>query len=79
MRSPIHLEPTSFKEDTKPVDPPQDVDKPHLNVSTNTTTNLNETCSWDTSCDQLLHLVLPGHSSDPQDISSVENVEIEFL
>ena len=79
MRSPIHLEPASFKKDTKPVNPSEDVDKPHLNVSTSTTTNLNETCSLGTSCDQLLHLYPPSHSSDPQDISSVENVEIEFL
>ena len=79
MRSPIHLEPASFKKDTKPVNPSEDVDKPHLNVSTSTTTNLNETCSLGTSCDQLLHLDPPSHSSDPQDISSVENVEIEFL
>ena len=73
------MEPTSFKKDTKLVDPPLDVDKPHLNVSTSTTTNLNETCSLDTSCYQLLHLDPPSHSSNPQDISSVENVEIEFL
>ena len=44
MRSPIHLEPASFKKDIKLDDPPQDVDKPHLSVSTSTTTNLNETC-----------------------------------
>ena len=79
IRSPIHLDPTSFKKDTKPVGPPQDVDRPHLNVSTSTTTNLSETCSLDTSCDQLLHLDPPSHSSDPQDISIVENVEIDFL
>ena len=79
MRSPIYLEPTSLKKDTRPVDPPQDVDKPHLNVSTSTTTNLNKTCSLDNSCDQLLHMDPPSHSSDPQVISSVENVEMEFL
>ena len=28
MRSPIHLEPASFKKDIKPDDPPQDVDIP---------------------------------------------------
>ena len=33
----------------------------------------------DASCDQLLHLDPPSHSSDPQDISSAENVEIEFF
>ena len=39
MRSPIHMEPSRFKKGTKPVHPPQDVDKPHLNVSTSTNTN----------------------------------------
>ena len=34
MRSTIHLEPASFKKDMKPDDPPQDVDIPHLSVST---------------------------------------------
>ena len=79
MRSPIHLELAPFKKSTKSDDPPQDGDKPHLSVSTSTTTNLNTTCSLDTSCDQLLHLDPPSHSSDSQDISSVENVEIEFI
>ena len=79
MMFPIHLEPTSFKKDIKPDDPPQDVDKPHLSVSTSTTTNLNETCSLDASCDHLLHLDSPSHSSEPQYTSSVESVEIEFI
>ena len=79
MRSPIHMEPTSFKKGTKPDDPPQNVDKPHLSASISTITNLDVTCTLDTSCDQLLHLDPSSHSSDPQDISSVENVEIEFL
>ena len=38
--------------------------------------NVNETCSLDTSCDHLLHLDSPSHSSEPQD---VESVEIEFI
>ena len=79
MRSPIYLEPTSSKKDTKPVDPPKNMDKSHLSASSNTITNLDVTCTLDTSCDQLLHLDPPSHSSDPQDISSVVNVEIEFL
>ena len=60
-------------------DPPQDVDKSHLSDSTSTTTNLNETCSLDTSCDHLLHLDSPCLSSELQDTSSVESVEIEFV
>ena len=79
MRFPIHLEPTLFKKGTKPDDPPQNVDKPHLRDSISTTTNLDVTCTLDTSCDQQLHLDPPSHSSEPQDISSVENVKIEFI
>ena len=79
MRSPIHLEPASFKKDIKPDDPPQDGDKPHLSVSTSTTTNLNVTCTLDTSCDHLLHLDSPSLSSQLQETSSVDSVEIEFL
>ena len=59
-----------------PDDPPQDVDKSHLSDSTSTTTNLNETCSLDISCDQLLHLDSPSLSSELQNTSSVE---IEFV
>ena len=55
------MEPTPFKKGTKPDDPPQDLDKPHLSVSTSTTTNLNVTCTLDTSCDQLLDLDPPSH------------------
>ena len=60
-------------------DPPQDVDKSRLSESTSTTTNLNETCSLDTSCDRLLHLDSPSLSSELQDTSSVEGVEIELF
>ena len=66
IRSPIHLELVPFKKGIKPDDPPQDVDKTHLSVSTSTTTNLNETHSFDTSCDPLLHFDSPNHSSEPQ-------------
>ena len=73
------MKPTPFKKGTKPDDPPQNVDKPHLSASINTSTKLDVTCTLDTSSDQLFHLDPPSHSSDPQDISSVEKVEIEFL
>ena len=43
-----------------PDDPPQDMDKSHLSNLTSTSTNLNETCSLDTSCDHLLHLDSPS-------------------
>ena len=75
MSSPIHVELAPFKRSGKPDDLPQDVDKSHLS----SITNLDVSCSLDTSCYHLLYLDSPSHSSDPQDISSVENVEIEFL
>ena len=73
--SSIHLEPTAFKKGTTPDDPPQHVDKSHLS----SITNLDVTCSLDTSCDHLLHLESPSHSSEPQDTSSVQSVEVEFF
>ena len=59
--------------------PPQDVDKSHLSESTSTTTNLNETCSLDTSCDHLLHLDSPSLSSELQDTSIVVTIEPESV
>ena len=79
VRSPIHMEPTPFKKGTKPDDPPQNVDKSHVSAPISTITNLYITCTLDTSCDQLLHLDPPWHSSDPQDISSVENIKLNFF
>ena len=51
----------------------------HLSDSTSTTNRLNETCSLDTSGDDLLHLDSPSLSSELQDTSSVEQVEVEFF
>ena len=79
MRSPIHVELAPFKKGIKSDDPPQNVDISHLSDPTSTTTNLDETYPLDTSCDHLLHLDSPSLSSELQDTSSVENVEIEFL
>ena len=79
VRSPILMKPNPFKKGTKPDDPPQNVNKPHLSASISTITNLDVTSTLDTSCDQLLHFDPHSYSSDPQDTSSDENVEIEFL
>ena len=79
MRSPIHVELAPFKKGIKSDDPPQNVDISHLSDPTSITTILDETYPLDTSCDHLLHLDSPNLSSELQDISSVENVEIEFL
>ena len=62
-----------------PDDPPQDVNKSHLSESTNTTTNLNKTCSLDTSCDHWLHLDSPSFSSELQDTSIVESIKPESV
>ena len=42
-------------------------------------TNLDEACSLDTSCDLLHHLDSPSLSSELQDNTSVDSIEIEFL
>ena len=51
----------------------------HLNDLISTTTNLDEACPLDTSCDHLLHLDSPSLSSELQDNSSVDSVDIELL
>ena len=79
MKSPIHMEPTPYKEDTKSDDPSQNVDISHLSDTTSTTTNLDQTYPLDASWDHLLHLDSPCLSSELQDNSSVDSVEIEFL
>ena len=79
MRSPIHVELSSFKKGIKSDDPPQNVDISHLSVSTSTTTNLNVTCTLDISCNHWLHVDSPSLSSELQDTSSIDSVEIEFL
>ena len=79
MRSPTHEELAPFKKGIKSDDPPQNVDISHLSDPTSTTTNLDETYPLDTSCDHLLHLDSPSLSSELQDTSSVDSVEIEFL
>ena len=57
----------------------QDGDKSDLSESTSTTTNLNETCSLDTSCDHLSYLDSPNLSSELQDTSIVESTEPESV
>ena len=73
------MELASFKKGIKPDDPPQDVDKSHLSDSTSTTTNLNETCSLNTSGDYLLHLDSPSISSELQDNTVVGSTEPESV
>ena len=79
MRSTINLELASFKKGIKSYEPPQDVDKSHCTDPTSTTTNLDETCSLDTSYDHLLHLDSPSFSSELQDNSIVVNTDPESI
>ena len=79
MRSPIHLEFAPSKKCIKPDDPLPDVDQYHISDPTSIITILNEACPLDTSCDHLLHLDSPSLSSELQDNSSVDSVEIELL
>ena len=68
-----------IKNGIKTDDPPQNVATSHLKDPISTTTNLDEACSLDTSCDLLHHLDSPSLSSELQDNSSVDCVEIELL
>ena len=68
-----------IKKGINPDEPPQNVATSHLKDPISTTTNLDEACHLGTSCDHLLHLDSPSLTSELQDNSSVESVEIEFL
>ena len=51
----------------------------HLRDPISTTTNLDEVCPLDTSCDHLLNLDSLSLSPESQDKSSVDSVKIELL
>ena len=76
---PTTIQTSVIKKGIKPVDPPQNVATSHLKDPISTTTNLDEACPLDTSCDHLLHLDSPSLSSELQDYSSVDSIEIELL
>ena len=76
---PTIIQTSVIKKGIKPVDPPQNVATSHLEDPISTTTNLDEACPLDTSCDHLLDLDSPSLSPELQYNSSVDNVEIEFL
>ena len=76
---PTFIQTSVIKKSIKPVDPPQNVATSHLEDPISTTTNLDEVCPLDTSCDHLLHLDSPSLSSELKGNSSVDSVEIEFL
>ena len=76
---PTTIQTSVIKKFIKPVDPLQNVATSHLRDPISTTTNLDEVSPLDTSCDHLLHFDSPCLSSELQDNSSVDSVEIEFL
>ena len=76
---PTIIQTSVIKNGIKPDEPPQNVATSHLEDPISTTTNLDEACPLDTSCDNLLHLDSPSLSSELQDNSSVDSVEIELL
>ena len=76
---PTIIQTSMIKKGIKTVDQPQNVATSHLRDPISSTTNLDEVCPLDTSCDHLLHLDSPSFSSELQDNSSVDSVEIEFL
>ena len=53
---PTILQTSVIKNGIKPEEPPQNVATSHLKDPISTTTNLDESCSLDTSCDLLHHL-----------------------
>ena len=76
---PTTIQTSVIKKGIKAIEPPKNVATSHLKDPTSTTTNLDEACPLDTCCDHLLHLDSPSLSSEPQDNSSVDSVEIELL
>ena len=75
---PTIIQTSVIKKGIKPVDPPQNVAISHLEDPISTTTNLDEACPLDTSCDHLPHLDSPSLSSELQYNSNADSVEIEF-
>ena len=76
---PTIIQTSVIKKGIKQDKPPQSVATSHQKDPISTTTNLDETCPLDTSCDHLIHLDSPSLSSETQDNSSVDSIEIDFL
>ena len=76
---PTIIQTSVIKNGMKAIEPTKNVATSHLKDPISTTTNLDEACPLNTSCDHLLHLDSPSLSSELQDNSSVDSVEIEFL
>ena len=76
---PTIIQTSVIKNGIKPDEPPQNVATSHLEDPISTTTNLDEAYPLNTSCELLPILESPSLSSELQDYSSVDGVEIEFL
>ena len=76
---PTIIQTSVIKKGINPVEPPKNWATSQLDDPISTTTNLDEVCPLDTSCDHLIHLDSPSLLSELQDNSSVDSVEIEFL
>ena len=57
---PTIIQTSVIKKGIKPVDPPQNVATSHLRDPISTTTNLDEACPLDTSCDHWIHWIHPA-------------------
>ena len=76
---PTTIQISVIKKSIKPDEPPPNVTTSHLKDPISTTTNLDEPCPLDKSCDHRLHLDSPSLSSELQDNSSVDSVETELF
>ena len=76
---PTTIQTSVIKKGIKPDEPPKNVATSHLKDPISNTTNLAEACTLDTSYVHLPHLDSPSLSSELQDNSSVDSVEIELL
>ena len=76
---PTIIQTSVIKKGIKPVDPPQNVATSYLKDPISTTIIFNEACTLDTSYSHLPHLDSPSLSSELQDNSSVDSIEIQFL
>ena len=74
---PITIQTSVIKKSIKQHEPPKNTS--HLKYPISTITSLDEASPLDTSCNHLIHLDSNSLSSELQDNSSVDSVEIEFL
>ena len=76
---PTTIQTSVIKKGIKPDEPPQNVAISHLKDPISTTTNMDEACLLDTSCDHLLHLDSPSLSSELQDTQVLIVLKLSFF